>query len=186
MRLRKQFDVNFFGTLAITRAVLPILREYGKGRIITLSSMLGLVSLPYQGIYAASKFALEALRMEVRDFNVDVVLIEPGWISTAFLKTAMTQASQQWLDDPVYGKSLSTYFAISTEAETKNPVGVAKIAAAMAGSPEQVAQTIIKALEAKNPKARYPVTAMAKWMPRLARVMPTKMWDKMQTGQFSI
>ena len=188
-RLRKQFDVNVFGTLALTRAVLPLLRAQGKGRIITLSSMLGLVSLPYQGVYAASKFALEALfealRMEVKDFGIDVVLIEPGWISTAFLKTAMAQASQQWMTDTTYGDSLSKYFSISTEAETEKPTGAAKIAAAMAGSPEQVAQTVIRALEAKAPKARYPVTVMAKWLPRLARIVPTRLWDKMQTGQFS-
>jgi len=188
-RLRKQFDVNVFGTMALTRAVLPILRKNNKGRIITLSSMLGLVSLPYQGVYAASKHALEALfealRMEVKGFGIDVVLIEPGWISTAFLKTAMAQASQQWLQDPTYGASLSNYFSISTEAETERPTGAAKIAAAMAGSPELVAQIVIKALEAKHPKARYPVTAMAKWLPRLSRIIPTKMWDKMQTGQFT-
>lgn len=193
-RLRRQFDVNVFGTMAMTRALLPHLRtnpvgEYGRGRIITLSSMLGLVSLPYQGAYAASKFALEALfealRMEVRDFDIDVVLVEPGWINTAFLKTAMAQASKQWLDDPVYGPSLSRYFEISTEAETDKPTGAAKIAAAMAGSPEQVAQTVVRALEAKCPKPRYPVTAMAKWLPRLARITPTAIWDKMQTGQFA-
>lgn len=187
-RLRKQFDVNFFGTLALTRAVLPLLREQGGGRIITLSSMLGLVSLPYQGAYAASKFAIEAafeaLRMEVRDFNIGVVLIEPGWINTHFLKTAMAQASQHWLSDPVYGQSLSTYFSISTEAETDKPTGAAKIAAAMAGSPQQVAATVVRAIEARNPKARYPVTAMAAWLPRLARILPTGVWDKMQTGQF--
>jgi len=187
-RLRRQFDVNFFGTLAMTRAVLPLLREQGGGRIITLSSMLGLVSLPYQGAYAASKFAIEAafeaLRMEVRNFNIGVVLIEPGWINTHFLKTAMAQAAQQWLSDPVYGKALSTYFSISKEAETDKPTGTAKIAAAMAGSPEQVAATVVRAIEAENPKARYPVTAMAAWMPRLARILPTAIWDKMQTGQF--
>jgi len=188
-RLRKQFDVNVFGTMALTRAVLPLLREQGKGRIITLSSMLGLVSLPYQGVYAASKHALEALfealRMEVKDFGIDVVLIEPGWISTAFLKTAMAQASQQWMNDKAYGASLSKYFSISTEAETDKPTGAAKIAAAMAGSPELVAQTIIRAMEAKTPKARYPVTAMAKWLPLLGRFLPTRVWDKMQTGQFA-
>ena len=190
VRLRKQFDVNVFGTLAMTRAVLPLLREQGGGRIITLSSMLGVVSLPFQGVYAGSKFALEALfealRMEVRDQNISVVLIEPGWISTAFLKTAMAQASSQWLGDKTYGASLAKYFAISTEAETANPTGAAKMAAAMAGSPEQVAQTIIVALEAKHPKPRYPVTAMAKWLPRLARLMPTQLWDKIQTDQFTV
>ena len=196
-RLRKQFDVNFFGTLAMTRAVLPLLRDnkfrqsaLGSSRIITLSSMLGLVSLPYQGAYAASKFALEAafeaLRMEVRDFNIDVVLIEPGWISTAFLKTAVAQTAPQWLDNPVYGKSLANYFALSAEAETTRPsTAAAKMAAAMAGSPQQVAETIVSAVETRSPRARYPVMAMARWLPRLARILPTALWDKMQMGQFS-
>lgn len=201
-RLRKQFDVNFFGTLAITRAVLPLLRDNelrnnelhdqaAQGsRIITLSSMLGQVSLPYQGAYAASKFAIEAafeaLRMEVRDFNIDVVLIEPGWISTAFLKTAVAQTPPQWLEHPAYGKSLANYFALSAEAETAQPVSAAaKMAAAMAGSAQQVAETIVVAVETRRPKARYPVTAMARWLPRLARILPTALWDKTQTGQFS-
>jgi short-subunit dehydrogenase len=191
-QVRRQFDVNVFGTLAMTRAVLPRLREQAspsrRSLIITMSSMLGLVSSPYQGIYAASKHALEgafsALRMEVRAHDIDVVLIEPGWISTHFLKTAMAHAPAQWLEHTVYGSSLKAYFAMTNDAETENPSGAAKIAASLAGTPQEVAVTVIRALESKNPKARYPVTAMATWMPRLARIIPTRLWDKMQTRDF--
>lgn len=191
--VRRQFEVNVFGTLAMTRAMLPRLRAQASaqrhGLIITLSSMLGLVSSPYQGIYAASKHALEgafhALRMELRAQHIDVSLIEPGWISTQFLQTARTHAPASWLEHAVYGPSLRTYFAITEEAETEHPTGAAKIAAAMAGSAVDVAQTAIRALESAHPRASYPVTAMARWMPLLARILPTRTWDKMQTRQFT-
>jgi short-subunit dehydrogenase len=191
-RLRQQFDVNVFGTLAMTRAALPRLRAHASaehhGRIITMSSMLGLVSSPYQGIYAASKHALEgafnALRMELRTQHIDVALIQPGWITTQFLKTAVTHAPDQWLDHAVYGPALRTYFAMTAEAETDKPAGAAKIAAALAGTPQDVALTVMKALESRIPKAHYPVTAMATWMPRMARMLPSRLWDKLQTGQF--
>jgi len=192
-RVRRQFDVNVFGTLAMTRAALPHLRAQASpgrhARIITLSSMLGLVSSPYQGIYAASKHALEgafnALRMELRAQHIDVVLIQPGWISTRFLKTAQAHAPAAWLEHPVYGSSLRNYFAITDEAETAHPAGAAKIAAAMAGTAEQVAHAAVHALECDRPRARYPVTAMARWMPRLARLLPARTWDRLQTRQFA-
>lgn len=192
-QVRRQFDVNVFGTLAMTRAMLPRLRAQSNaqrhGLIITMSSMLGLVSSPYQGIYAASKHALEgafhALRMELRAQHIDVVLVEPGWISTQFLKTARTHAPASWLEHAVYGRSLQNYFAITDEAETAHPTGAAKIAAAMAGTATDVAETVLRALESDQPKASYPVTAMARWMPILARILPTRVWDKMQTRQFA-
>lgn len=192
-RVRRQFEVNVFGTLAMTRAILPRLRGQSSpdrhSLIITMSSMLGLVSSPYQGIYAASKHALEgafsALRMEVRAHNIDVVLIEPGWISTHFLKTATAHAPLGWLEHKIYGPPLKAYFAMTNEAETDNPRGAAKIAASLAGTPQEVAAAVMRALESKAPRARYPVTAMATWMPRLARIIPTRLWDKMQTRDFS-
>lgn len=192
-RLRKQFDVNVFGTLAMTRAALPRLRAHAsaghRSLIITLSSMLGLVSSPYQGVYAASKHALEgafnALRMELRAQHIDVALIQPGWITTQFLKTAVTHAPDQWLDHEIYGPALRTYFAMTAEAETDKPTGAAKIAAALAGKPQDVALTVLKALDSARPRAHYPVTAMASWMPRMARMLPSRWWDKMQTAQFS-
>ena len=192
-RLRQQFEVNVFGTLAMTRAALPRLRAHASAGhhslIVTLSSMLGLVSSPYQGVYAASKHALEgafnALRMELRTQHIDVALIQPGWITTQFLKTAVTHAPEQWLDHAIYGPPLRTYFAITAEAETDKPTGAAKMAAALAGTPQDVALAVMQALESPRPKAHYPVTAMARWMPRMARMLPSRWWDKMQTEQFS-
>lgn len=191
-RVRKQFEVNVFGTLAMTRAALPRLRARAgpdhRSLVITMSSMLGLVSSPYQGIYAASKHALEAafsaLRMELRSQHIDVVLIEPGWISTRFLQTAMAHAAPGWLQHPVYGRSLQAYFAMSRDAELDNPTGTAKIAASLSGTPQQVAATVMRALQSEQPRAHYPVTAMARWMPRLARILPARLWDKLQTRQF--
>ncbi len=187
-QLRRQFDVNVFGTLSMTREALPVLRARADARIITLSSMLGRMSLPYQGAYAASKHALEAafeaLRMELHGSGIRVSLIEPGWIATEFLRTAMALAPAEWLTDAIYGKALSAYFAVSREAETKNPSGAAKIAASMAGTPEQVAKVVLRAVEAKAPKARYPATAMASWMPRFADWTPTSVWDDAMTKQY--
>jgi short-subunit dehydrogenase len=192
-QVRRQFDVNVFGTLAITRAVLPRLREQATADrrclIITMSSMLGLVSSPLQGIYAASKHALEgafsALRMEVRTQHIDVALIEPGWITTPFLKSAVARAPAKWLDHAIYGATLRSYFAMTEKAESDHPTGAAKMAAAMAGTAQDVAVTVLRALESRNPKAHYPVTAMASWMPRLARIIPARLWDRLQTRQFS-
>ncbi len=192
-RVRRQFNVNVFGTLAMTRAALPYLRKHidpsNRSLIVTLSSMLGLISSPFQGIYAASKFALEgafdALRMEIASQNIDVALVEPGWITTNFLKTSVTHTAQEWLNNAVYGKGLKAYFSMTSQAESAKPTGAAKMAAAMAGTAQDVADTIIRAIETEKPKARYPVTASAKILPKLSRILPTSVWDKMQSGPFA-
>ena len=191
-QLRRQFDVNVFGTLSMTRETLPLLRAQTMrgqdARIITLSSMLGRMSLPFQGAYAASKHALEAafeaLRMELHGSGIRVSLIEPGWIATEFLRTAMALAPPSWLTHKIYGKALSAYFAVSRQAESANPSGAAKIAASLAGTPEQVAKVVLRAVESSSPRPRYPATAMASWMPRFAGWTPTKIWDDAMTKQY--
>jgi NAD(P)-dependent dehydrogenase (short-subunit alcohol dehydrogenase family) len=90
--LRQQFEVNLFGVLRVTQAVLPHMRQRRHGRILMMSSVAGLVSPPTYGAYSSSKHALEgltnALRLEMYSFGVDVILIEPGYIVTNFQKTA--------------------------------------------------------------------------------------------------
>lgn len=85
---QRQLDTNFFGVLRVCHAALPIMRRQASGLIVNVSSLGGLVGLPFQGLYSASKFAVEgmteALRMEVRPFGVRVVLVEPGDFRTGF------------------------------------------------------------------------------------------------------
>jgi NAD(P)-dependent dehydrogenase (short-subunit alcohol dehydrogenase family) len=85
---REQFETNFFGTVRVCRAVLPVMRQQGSGRILNVSSIAGRIGIPFQAFYSASKFAIEgfseALRMEVAPFGVKVVLIEPGDFRTGF------------------------------------------------------------------------------------------------------
>jgi len=80
------FETNFFGVLRVCRAVLPTMRNMGRGTIINISSLGGRIGLPYQGLYSATKFAIEglseALRMELRQFGIDVTLVEPGDVCT--------------------------------------------------------------------------------------------------------
>ena len=95
--LRRQFDTNVFGVLRVCRAVLPHMRRQGGGRIINVGSLAGLIALPFQGAYSASKFALEALseslRMETKPYGISVSVIEPGDFRTSFTASRVrTQA----------------------------------------------------------------------------------------------
>jgi len=93
--VQAQFDTNVFGVLRVTNAVLPIMRRQRSGRIINVSSLLGQVAPPFLGVYASSKFALEglseALRRELRPFNIHVSLIEPAFAHTSFVGQGPSQ-----------------------------------------------------------------------------------------------
>ena len=88
--VRQQFETNFIGVVRTCQNVLPIMRENNGGLIINVASMAGQIGLPYQGLYSASKFAIEgfseALRLEVLQFGIDVIVVEPGDIATSFTK----------------------------------------------------------------------------------------------------
>jgi len=162
---RRQFETNFFGVLRVTQAVVPHMRERRSGRILMMSSVSGFVTAPTQGAYSSSKFALEAmsnaLRLELYPFNVQVVLIEPGYIVTGIQQAAL-ELSKPYLNQMntgPYAPLYARFFQSVTGSRAKSKT-----------TPEDCARVILRAMEAPNPKIRYLVTQLAyvaKWCKRL-------------------
>ena len=163
--LKQQFETNLFGVVRVTQAVLPGMRARRRGRILMISSVAGLVTPPTYGAYSSSKHALEglsnALRLELYPFGIDVVLIEPGYIVTNFQQTAK-ELAQPYVDAAKTSPYQKTY-----EGAWK---GANKGRGGSKTTPEDCAQVMLKAIEARNPRVRYGVTPLAtqvKWGKRL-------------------
>jgi NAD(P)-dependent dehydrogenase (short-subunit alcohol dehydrogenase family) len=170
--LRKQFDVNVLGQIAVTQALLPALRA-AQGRIVFLSSVGGRVAMAFTAPYAASKHAIEAigdaLRVELATSNVQVALVEPGSVATPIWDKA--RESGQRLTVP---PSLQKEYGRVPEAMDKTLADTAK-----RGVPaEQVAQTIEQALTARRMKARYVVGRDARAMIIARRLLPDHVFDR--------
>lgn len=166
--LRQNFEANFFGWHTLTRAVIPVMRAQGHGRIIQCSSVLGLMAIPWRGAYVATKFALEGLndtlRLEMRDTGIHVVQIEPGPIKTNFRLNARKQFDR-WIDwqssarAPQYRATLVPRLYEVPKKPDAFELGC-----------EAVTAKLIKALEAPRPRAHYFVTTptyIAAWSRRL-------------------
>src|SRR6202040_1340208 len=123
---RRQFETNVFGVVRVTQAVLPSMRERKRGRILMMSSVAGLVTVPAQGAYSASKHALEgltnALRLEMFPFGVDVILIEPGYIATGMQQAAteLTSAYKEKFRMGPYATLYAQFWASSKKARAKS------------------------------------------------------------------
>jgi NAD(P)-dependent dehydrogenase (short-subunit alcohol dehydrogenase family) len=163
---KQQFETNLFGVLRVTQAVLPGMRARRSGRILMLSSVAGLLTPPTYGAYSSSKHALEglsnALRLELYPFNIEVVLIEPGYIVTNFQQTAreLAQPYVEAAQNSPYEKIYSGAWAGAAKGRNRSK-----------STPEDCARVILRAIESPNPRARYGVTALAtvaKWAKRLA------------------
>ncbi len=169
-RVHRQFDVNVYGPHRLTRAVLPHMRDRGDGTIVNLSSVAGRVSFPGGGAYCGSKFAVEAmsdaLRAEVREFGIDVVVVEPGPVATNFADRA---------DAEVAGVERSgayeSFYAAFADASLFGDDGPATI------PPERVAADVVNAASATKPRARYPVGTPAR-VGVLARFVPDRLRDR--------
>lgn len=170
--LREQFETNVFGTQELTNLVLPYMRKQGHGRIIYNSSILGFVAMSYRGAYNASKFAIEGLadtlRLELHNTGIDVVLIEPGPIRSHFRKNALAKFLAN------IDQERSAHQEIY--ATTLNRLQKSGDGAFTLGS-EAVLEVLVKAIEAKSPKFRYPVTFPTKLFGWLKRVLPTLWMD---------
>jgi NAD(P)-dependent dehydrogenase (short-subunit alcohol dehydrogenase family) len=170
--LRMQFEVNVFGQVAVTRALLPALRA-AQGRIVLVSSIGGRVSVPYNGPYAASKHAIEALgdalRGELYSSNIHVSLVEPGSVKTPIWSKARDTADGLEIPPELqgeYGRVPVAFAKVLTDTERR---GV---------SPEQVAATIERALTARRPRARYLVGRDARGMVLAHALLPTGAFDR--------
>jgi short-subunit dehydrogenase len=173
---REQFEVNFFGVLRMCRAVLPIMRQQKAGSIVNIGSIGGLMAIPFQGFYSASKFALEglseALRLEVRPFGIHVVLLEPGDHRTAFTQNRRSTLGST--EASVYGDRLERAVARMASDEQGGP------------SPEGIAELLFHVLKHPNPRLRYTVGPAAQraavW---IKRIMPYAVMEKIMQDYYS-
>jgi NAD(P)-dependent dehydrogenase (short-subunit alcohol dehydrogenase family) len=162
---REQFETNFFGMARLTRAALPGMRERRAGRIIHISSLAGLVGVPYRAFYAASKWAMEGysetLHYELASMGIDVILIEPGFFRTN-LDRASVQCAQVIGDYDFIRPKVDAYFRQSVRR---------------GGNPAAVGRLIAEAAEAKRPKMRYRIGRDSVWLPRVRALLPKRLYS---------
>jgi len=174
---RLQLDTNVMGLVYMLREVLPIMRKQKQGTLINFSSIGGLMGLPFQGFYSASKFAIEglseALRMELRQFNIKVVLINPGDFHTNNTANRRNFLSDS-ADDP-YAAQFRKSLAIIEKDETHG------------WQPEVLARKLVKIVEAKNPCHRYVIaSAEQKLAVVLKRILPSAWFMKILAPHYGI
>jgi NAD(P)-dependent dehydrogenase (short-subunit alcohol dehydrogenase family) len=180
--VRRQFETNVFGLVRLTQLVLPKMRAQRWGKIVNIGSMGGRLSFPGGGHYHATKHALEAisdaLRFELRGFGIDVILLEPGLITTEFGEAATASMADVELtgDDP-YAKFNTTVGAV-TKGAYDGPMKL------FGGGPDRVAKVIERALKRRHPPARITITPSAKVTIAMRRMMPDRLWDAAMRSQF--
>jgi NAD(P)-dependent dehydrogenase (short-subunit alcohol dehydrogenase family) len=168
-----QFQTNVFGLMSLTRLAIPVMRKAGEGRIINVSSVLGVVSLPFKGAYNASKYAVEGisdtLRLELKPAGIQVITIEPGPIQSDWSQTATETFKNIDVENSVFKKQYEAH--IKNATQKKSDSAFTKPASA-------VTNKMIHAIESKHPKPKYPVTFAAHFLIFLRRILPTWLLDK--------
>lgn len=171
--LRRQFEVNVFGAHELTATLVPVFRRQGWGRIVTVSSVLGRVTIPMVGSYCATKHALEslsdALRVELRGSGVAVSLVEPGPIATRFRTNAVAMGEEHLDADSRFAAEYRREHAKRTRADRRDTM--------FTRPPEAVAARIAHALASPHPRRRYCVTVPAYLGAILRRVVPDALLD---------
>lgn len=172
--LREIFEVNFFGWHELTRLVVPVMRAQGHGRIVQNSSVLGLVAFQWRGAYTATKFALEGLsdtlRVELRGTGIDVILIEPGPVTSKLRVNAIPFFERyiDWRSSPKRAQYESQ--VINRIYQDSGPDRFELPASA-------VTAKLIHAVESRRPRARYYVTVPTYFAGYLRRILPTRAID---------
>ncbi len=174
--LREIFETNFFGWHELTRAVIPMMRAQGHGRIVQNSSVLGLVAMRWRAAYVATKFALEGysdtLRIELADAGIHVILIEPGPITTA-IRIKSIPHFERWIDwraSPHHARyEASLLKRLYAENPPRDPFEL---------PPSAVTKKLIRALEARRPRPRYYVTTPTYIAGIARRLLSIRMQDR--------
>lgn len=185
--VRRQFETNFFGLVRLTQLVLPGMRRAKAGRILNVSSMGGRITLPGGAFYHASKYAVEgfsdALRMEVAQFGIDVVLIEPGPVQTPWNEVALDSLRGNGSDDGAENDPYAAY-------KTAVAAGFASIESGpmsrLGSTSEDIAAVIGRAVGAKRPRTRYLINAVAKSLVATRALMPPRISDRVISLQFGL
>jgi NADP-dependent 3-hydroxy acid dehydrogenase YdfG len=181
--VRRQFETNVFGLVALTQLVLPAMRAQHWGKVVNIGSMGGRLTFPGAGLYHATKYSLEAisdaLRFEVKGFGVDVVLIEPGLIVTDFATTAVAKAGEVGggAADGSYAEFDAKVSALTTGVY-EGPMR------RLGGGPDVVAKAIDKAISRRRARSRVPVTASARLSILQRKLLPDRLWDAAMRSQF--
>ena len=171
---RAQFETNFFGVVRMVDAVLPLMRRQKRGHIINVGSLSGLSAIPFLGMYSASKFALEgyteALRHEIKPFNIRVSLTEAGFLKTPMMHHRQLAASRIAEYDDWRQRALNAIRA----HEEKGP------------GPEAVAEQLLEIVSSEAPRLRYLIGGQAKSVARLRRFLPAGLFENGVRRTFSI
>ena len=148
--IRKQFETNFFGLVELTRKVLPIMRNQGSGTIINIGSIGGLMGLPFQGYYSATKFAVEgfseALRMEVKQFGINIVVVNPGDFNTNNTANRKNYLAPD-IENSLYKNQFEKTLSVIEHDENNG------------WNPEILARKMVKIVNCKNPHQRYVIAS---------------------------
>ncbi|TKH09702.1 SDR family oxidoreductase [Bacillus wiedmannii] len=166
---RKQFETNLFGAISITQLVLPYMREQKSGKIINISSISGQVGFPGLSPYVSSKYALEgwseSLRLEVKPFGIDVVLVEPGSYNTNTWEVGKQLATNQ-------SETTSPYKEYMDKIQKHINSGSDTF-----GNPIDVSNKIVEIAESKRTNLRYPIGKGVKFMIFAKRILPWRLWE---------
>lgn len=169
---KRQFEVNLFGMARMIQLVLPKMRDNRYGKIVNISSMGGKIWTPLGGWYHASKFAVEGfsdcLRMETKQFGVDVILVEPGGVKSEWADIS-AEHIEKYSGNSAYSSMAQGYVKTMKKNYDGNNLS----------EPEEIAQLIFKAITANKPKTRYLYGFMAKPMVKMKGIMGDRGYDKM-------
>lgn len=170
---KRQFEVNFWGAVNMTKEVLPFMRKQKRGKLITIGSLAGLIGVPFECYYAASKHAIEgfykSLRLELRPMDIQVSVIEPGFFKSNLYKTAS-------FAEP----SITDYDGVR-EAVLKEIEHSVNTAA----EPQEVSRTVLKVVQSKHPKFSYRIGMQARVLPVLHFLSP-RMYEQGAAKKFKV